>query len=150
MITITDLRADVDGGRSILKGLDLQIPTGEVHAVMGPNGSGKSTLSHVIAGREGYDVSGSVTLDGEDILGLSLEERTSQGIFVALQYPHEIPGVGNYNFLRTALNAQREARGEPLASASELLKILREPLTTLQMDTSFLSRAVNEGFSGGE
>src|SRR5699024_5892976 len=130
--------------------LDLQIPTGEVHAVMGPNGSGKSTLSHVIAGREGYDVSGSVTLDGEDILGLSPEERAIKGIFLAFQYPLEIPGVGNSNFLRTALNAQREARGEPLASASEFLKILREHLTTLQMDTSFLSRAVNEGFSGGE
>lgn len=150
MITISNLHADVDGGRSILKGLDLEIPAGEVHAIMGPNGSGKSTLSHVIAGRDGYDVTGSVTLDGEDILELSPEQRAIKGVFLAFQYPIEIPGVGNSNFLRTALNAQRDARGEPLVSATEFLKILREHLATLQMDTSFLGRAVNEGFSGGE
>src|SRR5699024_4290390 len=114
----------------------LHIPAGEVHAVMGPNGSGKSTLSHVLAGREDYQVTGTATLDGVDLLDLSPEERATRGLFLAFQYPVEIPGVGNSYFLRTALNAQREARGEPPVAAGEFLGILKEHLETLDMDPS--------------
>jgi Fe-S cluster assembly ATP-binding protein len=149
MLHIADLRASV-AGRTILDGLDLDVPAGEVHAIMGPNGSGKTTLSNVIAGREGYEVTGAVTFRGIDLLTRSPEERAAAGIFVAFQHPVEIPGVGNMYFLRTAVNAVRGHRGRAALSAVEFLSVAREHMTRLEMDPAFLSRAVNVGFSGGE
>ncbi len=149
MLHVEQLTASVDGTR-ILDGLDLHIGAGEVHAVMGPNGAGKSTLSNVLAGREGYEVTGRATLDGVDLLGLTPEQRAAQGLFLAFQYPVEIPGVGNMYFLRTALNAIRQERGQPEVSAAEFLGLAREHMASLGMDPAFLSRSVNDGFSGGE
>jgi Fe-S cluster assembly ATP-binding protein len=137
--------------KAILKGVDLEVKAGEVHAVMGPNGSGKSTLSYVLAGREGYEVTeGSASLDGQDLLALEPEERAAAGLFLAFQYPVEIPGVGNMTFLRTAMNAQRKARGEPELNAAAFLKLMREKAKALDIDAEMLKRPVNVGFSGGE
>ena len=149
MLHIEHLTASVAGTR-ILDGVDLDIAAGEVHAIMGPNGAGKSTLSNVLAGREGYEVTGQVTLDGVDLLALAPEHRAARGIFLAFQYPVEIPGVGNMYFLRTAVNAVRRERGEPELGAVEFLQLAREHMAALDMDPAFLSRAVNDGFSGGE
>ena len=137
--------------KQILKGVDLVVEPGKVHAIMGPNGSGKSTLSYVLSGLDGYEVTGgSATLDGEDLLALEPEERAAMGLFLAFQYPVEIPGVGNMTFLRTAVNAQRKARGEEEMSATEFLKVIREKAKTLKIDADMLKRPVNVGFSGGE
>ena len=149
MLEIIDLHASVDD-KPILKGLNLQIRPGEVHAVMGPNGSGKSTLSHVLAGRPGYDVRGSVRFNGQDLLDLAPEERAWAGLFLAFQYPVEIPGVSNTNFMRSALNQVRNQRGLSALEAGDFLKIMREKAALVQLDPSFLSRPVNLGFSGGE
>ncbi len=149
MLRIADLHATV-AGRTILNGLDLDIPTGEVHAIMGPNGSGKTTLSNVLAGRDGYDVSGTVTFDGVDLLALAPEDRAAAGVFLAFQHPVEIPGVGNMYFLRTAVNSIREHRGLPELGAVEFLGAAKEHMERLDMDPAFLSRSVNAGFSGGE
>ena len=135
----------------ILRGVDLTIGAGQVHAIMGPNGSGKSTLSYVLAGRDGYEVTdGSATLDGAELLEMEPEERAAAGLFLAFQYPVEIPGVGNMTFLRTAVNAQRKARGEDEVSAADFLKLVREKARTLKIDAEMLKRPVNVGFSGGE
>jgi Fe-S cluster assembly ATP-binding protein len=155
MLEIKNLHAaikDESGiGKEILKGIDLKIGAGEVHAVMGPNGSGKSTLSYVLAGREGYDITqGGVTFKGKDLLAMKPEERAAQGIFLAFQYPVEIPGVSNINFLKSALNAIRTSRGEDELDAMQMLKLLREKAKTLGMNDEMLKRAVNVGFSGGE
>jgi Fe-S cluster assembly ATP-binding protein len=137
--------------KAILKGVDLEVKPGQVHAIMGPNGSGKSTLSYVLAGREGYEVTdGTATLDGEDLLGSEPEERAAMGLFLAFQYPVEIPGVGNMTFLRTALNAQRKARGQDEINAADFLRLVREKAKTLNIDAEMLKRPVNVGFSGGE
>ena len=137
--------------KQILKGVDLEVPAGKVHAIMGPNGSGKSTLSYVLAGRDGYEVTaGSATLDGEDILDMDPEERAASGLFLAFQYPVEIPGVGNMTFLRTALNSQRKARGEDEISAPDFLKLIRAKGKELNIEADMLKRPVNVGFSGGE
>jgi Fe-S cluster assembly ATP-binding protein len=149
MLRIRDLHASIDG-KAILTGLDLDLPAGEVHAVMGPNGAGKSTLSNVLAGRDGYEVRGTATLDGADLLDLEPEARAAVGLFLAFQYPMELPGVGNAYFLRTSLNAIRRAHGQDEVSATDFLSVAREHLTALDMDPAFLSRSVNEGFSGGE
>ncbi|MEM6662269.1 MAG: Fe-S cluster assembly ATPase SufC [Pseudomonadota bacterium] len=137
--------------KAILKGLSLEVPAGKVHAIMGPNGSGKSTLSYVLAGRDGYEVTGgSASLDGEDILEMEPEERAAAGLFLAFQYPVEIPGVGNMTFLRTALNSQRKAREEDEISAPDFLKLIRAKAKELNIDADMLKRPVNVGFSGGE
>jgi Fe-S cluster assembly ATP-binding protein len=137
--------------KEILKGVDLSVGTGAVHAIMGPNGSGKSTLSYVLSGRDGYEVSeGKVTLEGHDLLEMEPEERAGAGLFLAFQYPVEIPGVGNMTFLRTALNAQRKARGEEEVSAADFLKLVREKARALDIDADMLKRPINVGFSGGE
>ena len=150
MLKIENLHAGV-GGREILKGLSLELQPGQVHAVMGPNGAGKSTLGHILAGRDGYDVTaGSVTLDGRDLLALEPEERAAAGVFLAFQYPVEIPGVNNTYFLRSALNAQRTARGEAELDSMQFLKLVREKLAVLHLKDELLHRGVNEGFSGGE
>ncbi len=149
MLRIHDLHTSVDG-KVILDGLDLDLPAGEVHAIMGPNGAGKSTLSNVITGREGYEVTGSVTLDGVDLLDMSPEDRAAAGVFLAFQYPTEIPGVGNMYFLRTSLNAIRRAHGQPEVAATDFLAEAREHMDRLHIDPAFMSRSVNEGFSGGE
>ncbi|HEU0305472.1 MAG TPA: Fe-S cluster assembly ATPase SufC [Lysobacter sp.] len=150
MLSISKLRATVDG-QEILRGVDLEVGAGEVHAIMGPNGSGKSTLAYVLAGREGYDIhAGEVRYDGEDLLALEPEERAAAGVFLAFQYPVEIPGVNNTYFLRTALNAQRKARGESELDSMQFLKRVREKLAVLHLKDDLLQRAVNEGFSGGE
>ena len=149
MLEIRDLSVSIDG-HAILTGLDLTIGPGEVHAIMGPNGAGKSTLSAVLAGREGYDVEGTVRFAGHDLLALEPEARAAAGVFLAFQYPTEIPGVGNAYFLRTSLNAIREANGEPPVDARSFLGSLRSHMEELEMDPSFSSRAVNTGFSGGE
>jgi len=150
MLNIKGLAVSVDG-KPILKGLDLQVGAGEVHAIMGPNGSGKSTLAHVLAGREGYQVTGGeVRFEGRDLLELNTEERAHQGLFLALQYPLELPGVNNTVFLRTALNAIRRARGENELDAVAFLKLLREKLKVVSLGEDLLKRSVNAGFSGGE
>ncbi len=137
--------------KQILKGVDLSVPAGSVHAIMGPNGSGKSTLSYVLSGRDGYEVTGgSATLEGEDLLEMEAEERAAAGLFLAFQYPVEIPGVGNMTFLRTAVNAQRKARGEDEISAADFLKMIRAKAKDLKIDADMLKRPVNVGFSGGE
>ena len=150
MLEIKNLKAGVEG-KAILKGIDLSINAGEVHAIMGPNGSGKSTLAQVLAGREGYEITdGSVRYNGEDLLDLGPEERVREGFFLAFQYPVEIPGVNTTYFLRAAVNALREHRGEAELSAVEFLKLMREKIQLLELDESLLKRSVNEGFSGGE
>ena len=150
MLDIKNLQVTVDG-REILKGLDLTVNKGEVHAIMGPNGSGKSTLAHVLAGKDQYEVTGgSVSFDGADLLAMAPDERAAKGIFLAFQYPLEIPGVSTMNFLRTALNAQRKTRGEPELTAPEFIKRVREAAGKLGVDQEMLRRPVNVGFSGGE
>jgi Fe-S cluster assembly ATP-binding protein len=150
MLSVSNLHAAVDG-KEILKGLSLEVPAGEVHAIMGPNGAGKSTLSYVLTGRAGYEVTqGSATLDGEDLLALEPNERAAKGVFLSFQYPLEIPGVPALTFIRTALNAQRKARGEPEVTAPEFLKLARQKAGELKMDFDMLKRALNVGFSGGE
>ncbi len=152
MLEIKNLHVELEEeGKQILKGVDLSVEAGAVHAIMGPNGSGKSTLSYVLSGREGYEVTdGSASLDGNDLLDLDPEERAAAGLFLAFQYPVEIPGVGNMTFLRTALNAQRVARGEEEMSAADFLKLVRARAKSLQIDGDMLKRPVNVGFSGGE
>jgi len=152
MLEIKNLQVKLEEeDKQILKGVDLSIEAGSVHAIMGPNGSGKSTLSYVLSGKDGYEViDGSATLDGEDILEMEPEERAAAGMFLAFQYPVEIPGVGNMTFLRTAVNAQRKARGEEELSAADFLKEVRAKAKTLKIDADMLKRPVNVGFSGGE
>ena len=150
MLKIDNLHVSV-AGKQILKGLTLELVPGQVHAIMGPNGAGKSTLGNVLAGREGYEVTaGSVEFDGRDLLTLEPEERAAAGVFLAFQYPVEIPGVNNTYFLRTALNAQRKARGEAELDSMQFLKRVREKLAVLHLKDELLHRGVNEGFSGGE
>ncbi len=150
MIEINNLHASVND-KPILKGITLTINPGEVHAIMGPNGSGKSTLGNVLAGKAGYEITqGCVTFNGQDILSMAPHERAQLGLFLAFQYPVEIPGVNNTYFLRTAYNMQRKARGEPQLDAAEFMQLVRDKLKILQMDKKFLKRGVNEGFSGGE
>ena len=150
MLKIDNLHAGIPG-REILKGLSLDVKPGEVHAIMGPNGAGKSTLGNVLAGREGYDAtSGTVLFEGRDLLALAPEERAAAGLFLAFQYPVEIPGVNNTYFLRASLNAQRKARGEPELDSMQFLKRVREKMAVLHLDDRLLQRGVNEGFSGGE
>jgi Fe-S cluster assembly ATP-binding protein len=150
MLKIENLHVRV-GDKEVLTGLDLEVAAGEVHAIMGPNGSGKSTLVQVLAGREGYEVTqGSVTFRGRNLLDLPPEERAREGVFLAFQYPVEIPGVNNVYLLKAGLNAIRKHRGEPEMDAFEFLTLVREKMKLMQMDESFLNRAVNEGFSGGE
>jgi len=152
MLEIKDLRVKLaEEEKQILKGVDLTIGDGQVHAIMGPNGSGKSTLSYVLSGKSGYTVTGgSARLDGDDLLGMAPEDRAAAGLFLAFQYPVEIPGVGNMTFLRTAVNSQRKNRGEAELSAAEFLKVIREKAKTLKIDAEMLKRPVNVGFSGGE
>ena len=152
MLKIKDLHVKLEEEeKQILKGVDLEVPAGSVHAIMGPNGSGKSTLSYVLSGRAGYAVtSGTATLEGNDLLDMEPEERAAAGLFLAFQYPVEIPGVGNMTFLRTALNAQRKARNEAEISAGVFLKLIREKAKALKIDAEMLKRPVNVGFSGGE
>ncbi|GAB3343101.1 Fe-S cluster assembly ATPase SufC [Marilutibacter aestuarii] len=150
MLKIENLHASI-GGREILKGLTLELKPGQVHAIMGPNGAGKSTLGNIIAGREGYEITaGTVDFNGQDLLALEPEERAASGVFLAFQYPVEIPGVNNTYFLRTALNAQRKARGEEELDSMQFLKRVREKLAVLHLKDELLHRGVNEGFSGGE
>ncbi|WP_110647382.1 Fe-S cluster assembly ATPase SufC [Salinicola peritrichatus] len=150
MLEVKDLHVTVED-KAILKGLDLTVNAGEVHAIMGPNGAGKSTLSAVIAGKEGYEVTqGTILFEGQDVLEMEIEERARAGLLLGFQYPIEIPGVKNIYLLKAALNAQREARGEGEIPAPEFMKLVREKSAQMQMDPSFLQRAVNEGFSGGE
>jgi Fe-S cluster assembly ATP-binding protein len=150
MLEIKNLHAAIDG-KAILKGVDLAVPAGETHAIMGPNGSGKSTLSYVLAGRDGYNVTqGTVAFSGMDLLAMKPEERAAAGLFLAFQYPVEIPGVANMTFLKTALNAVRKARGQDELDAMQVLKTLREKAKTFGMTEEMLKRAVNAGFSGGE
>jgi Fe-S cluster assembly ATP-binding protein len=150
MLDIDNLHVTVDG-QEILKGVTLQVAAGEVHAIMGPNGSGKSTLAYALAGRPGYEITaGSVAFEGRDLLTLAPEERARAGVFLGFQYPVEIPGVNNVYLLKSALNATRKARGQPEVDAFEFLTLVREKMRLMQIDDSFLSRGVNEGFSGGE
>jgi len=150
MLVIKNLHAGI-GGTDILNGIDLTVKAGEVHAIMGPNGSGKSTLANVLAGRETYQVTrGSVTYQGDDLLAMSPEERAWAGIFLAFQYPVEIPGVSNLYFLKTAMNALRKHQGQEELDAMDFLELVKKKVELVQMDPSFLQRAVNEGFSGGE
>ena len=152
MLKIKDLKVKLEEeDKQILKGVDLEVGAGQVHAIMGPNGSGKSTLSYVLSGRDGYEVTeGSASLEGVDLLDMEPEERAAHGLFLAFQYPVEIPGVGNMTFLRTSYNAQRKARGEPEVSAADFLKLVREKAKDLKIDAEMLKRPVNVGFSGGE
>jgi Fe-S cluster assembly ATP-binding protein len=150
MLEVKNLRAAIDGNE-ILKGIDLEVKTGEVHAVMGPNGSGKSTFSQVLAGRDTYDITdGEILFEGKSIMDLAPEERAAEGIFMAFQYPVEIPGVRNNYFLKTALNSIRKFRGEPELDAMDFLGLLKEKMKELRIAEGFANRAVNEGFSGGE
>ena len=150
MLSINELRASIEG-KEILKGINLVVNPGEIHAIMGPNGSGKSTLASVLAGREEYEVTGgSVTFDGKDLLELAAEERAAEGIFLAFQYPVEIPGVTTINFLKTAGNEIRKYQGESPLDAAQFLKMVREKAKLVRMNDSLLKRALNEGFSGGE
>lgn len=150
MIEIKNLHATIEG-KEILKGLSLNVKAGEIHAIMGPNGAGKSTLASILAGREEYDItSGEVSFDGGDLLEMSTEERARAGLFLAFQYPVEIPGVSNVNFLRTAINEIRDANGENPISAKEFMTLVREKSKIVELDSSLASRSVNEGFSGGE
>ena len=151
MLEIKNLHARLEDGREILKGIDLTVGAGEVHAIMGPNGSGKSTLARVLAGQEAYQVTaGQVLYDGKDLLEMDPEDRAREGVFMAFQYPVEIPGVGNTYFLKAALNAVRKHRGQPDIDALEFLKLARSKMKLVQMDEGLLNRPVNEGFSGGE
>jgi Fe-S cluster assembly ATP-binding protein len=150
VLTIKDLHVSV-GGKKVLNGLSLEVGAGEVHAIMGPNGSGKSTLAYVLAGRPGYQVTaGTVLYDGRDLLALAAEERARAGLFLGFQYPVEIPGVNNVYLLKAAVNAARRQRGLPEVDAFEFLGLVRDKMKLMQMDEAFLSRGVNEGFSGGE
>ena len=150
MLKIENLHARVDG-KEILKGINLEVAAGEVHAIMGPNGSGKSTLANVLCGRDGYEVTaGSVSYRGADLLELEPEERAAQGLFLSFQYPVEIPGVSNTYFMKAALDAQRRSRGEEELDSADFLRLMREKAALLQLDPSLLSRSVNVGFSGGE
>ncbi|MEN1925686.1 Fe-S cluster assembly ATPase SufC [Luteimonas qiangzhengi] len=150
MLKIENLHASING-REILKGLTLDLQPGKVHAIMGPNGAGKSTLGNILAGRDGYEITeGTVEFDGKPLLELEPEERAAAGLFLAFQYPVEIPGVNNTYFLRSSLNAQRKARGEEELDSMEFLKLVREKLSVLHLDDKLLHRGVNEGFSGGE
>ncbi|KLJ01032.1 Fe-S cluster assembly ATPase SufC [Luteimonas sp. FCS-9] len=150
MLNIDNLHARI-GERDILKGLSLDVKPGEVHAIMGPNGAGKSTLGNILSGREGYEVTaGTVAFQGQDLLALEPEERAAAGVFLAFQYPVEIPGVNNTYFLRSALNAQRKARGQDELDSMQFLRLVREKLAVLHLDDRLLHRGVNEGFSGGE
>ncbi|MFG4000872.1 Fe-S cluster assembly ATPase SufC [Flavobacterium aquidurense] len=150
MLSIKNLHASI-GDKEILKGINIEVKAGEVHAIMGPNGSGKSTLSAVIAGNENYEVTeGEVFLDGEDLADLAPEERAHKGVFLSFQYPVEIPGVSVTNFMKTAINETRKANGQAEMPANEMLKVIREKSELLEIDRKFLSRSLNEGFSGGE
>ncbi|MEM6834889.1 MAG: Fe-S cluster assembly ATPase SufC [Pseudomonadota bacterium] len=150
MLKITDLHVSVED-KEILKGLSLDIPAGQVHAIMGPNGAGKSTLGYALSGRDGYEITaGSIELDGQDLLELEPHERAAEGLFLGLQYPVEIPGVSNMNFLRTAMNSIRKYKGEEDISAGDFLKLIRAKAKDLGMDAEMLKRSVNVGFSGGE
>jgi Fe-S cluster assembly ATP-binding protein len=150
MLSIKNLHASI-GDKEILKGINLEIKAGEIHAIMGPNGAGKSTLSAIIAGNENYEVTdGEIFLDGEDLADLAPEERAHKGVFLSFQYPVEIPGVSVTNFMRTAINETRKANGQEEMPANEMLKVIREKSELLEIDRKFLSRSLNEGFSGGE
>ncbi|MBK1645686.1 Fe-S cluster assembly ATPase SufC [Thiocapsa imhoffii] len=150
MLSVNGLKAKV-GETEILKGLDLEVKPGEIHAIMGPNGSGKSTFSHVLSGRDGYEVTGgSVLFEGQDLLDMEPEERAQAGVFLAFQYPVELPGVNNTYFLKAALNSIRKARGESELDAVTFMRLIKEKLKILHLDDSLLKRAVNSGFSGGE
>ncbi|GAB3254071.1 Fe-S cluster assembly ATPase SufC [Larkinella harenae] len=150
MLTISNLQASI-GSKEILKGINLEVKAGEVHAIMGPNGSGKSTLASVLSGREDYDVTGgSVVFEGNDLLEMAPEERAAEGIFLAFQYPVEIPGVSTTNFLKTAMNEIRKYRGQDPLDAVQFLKLMKEKMKLVNIDQSLLSRSLNEGFSGGE
>lgn len=160
MLTVKDLFVNVNadeglpgqsGGREILKGINLQVNAGEVHAIMGPNGSGKSTLANVIAGKDGYEVtSGGISYEGKNLLEMNVEDRAREGVFLAFQYPVEIPGVSNATFLKTALNEIRKSKGEPELDAREFLTYMREKMKIVEMDADLINRPVNQGFSGGE
>lgn len=152
MLNINNLHVKLETeDKQILRGVDLTVGAGQVHAIMGPNGSGKSTLSYVLAGKDGYSVTdGTATLDGADLLAMDPEDRAAAGLFLAFQYPVEIPGVGNMTFLRTAVNAQRKSRGEAEMSAGDFLKVVREKAKRLSIDADMMKRPVNVGFSGGE
>ncbi|MDO8316740.1 Fe-S cluster assembly ATPase SufC [Flavobacterium glaciei] len=150
MLSIKNLHASI-GDKEILKGINLEVKAGEIHAIMGPNGAGKSTLASIIAGNENYEVTGGeISLDGEDLSELAPEERAHKGVFLSFQYPVEIPGVSVTNFMRTAINETRKANGQEEMPANEMLKVIREKSELLEIDRKFLSRSLNEGFSGGE
>ncbi len=150
MLSIKNLKVKVEG-KEILNGIDLEVKAGEVHAIMGPNGSGKSTLAHVLSGRDGYQVAGGeVYFQGENLLELEIEERARKGVFLAMQYPVELPGVNNMTFLRESLNAMRQARGEDEVDAVSFLKLVRQKAKQVELDEKLLKRSVNAGFSGGE
>ena len=152
LLNIKDLHAEIEAeGKAILKGLNLEVKAGEVHAIMGPNGAGKSTLASVVSGKDGYEITkGSIEMDGNDLLELDPDERAKEGLFLAFQYPVEIPGVSNINFLRTAINEIKEYRGESAVSAKDFMKMVREKSKLVELDSKLASRSVNEGFSGGE
>lgn len=150
MLKINNLHASIDN-REILKGFSLEVNPGEVHAIMGPNGTGKSTLGNVLAGKDGYEITeGTIEFEGKDLFELEPEERAQQGVFLAFQYPIEIPGVSNANFLKAAINEQRKAKGEEPMPPNEFLKLMREKMELVEMNKDFISRSVNQGFSGGE